>query len=527
MAKYKFYKNEHIDSIFELIERSSRLYGDSVAIKYKKKKILFQKTYNDLLDDSKNCARYILNNFPNVKHIAILGASSYEWIIAYLGTVFAGLVIVPLDKELTAKELTVIINQADVDLLFFDKEYEDIATEIVSNKSVNIISAPLENIFTETKNRQTLPVVDPDKLSTIVFTSGTTGSSKGVMLTQRNIANNVLQGLGAVNVQHEKDIIMSVLPFNHVYEFTCTILGMTYKGVPICISSGLKYLQREFKEYRPTVMFIVPLIAEKLYQKVENTVKEQDKEALFKVATTLCRIFYKSKIDISNFLLKDVKKAFGGNLRILMCGGAPLKEELVSKYNGIGINLFQGYGLTECSPLLTVNFDYYHRKNSVGKVVDNCEVKVVDGEIWARGISVSSGYYKNEDETNKSFQDGWFKTGDLGYIDGDDFVFITGRKKNLIILDNGKNVSAEEIENLVYKIDYVSEVMVYGENGLIIAEIYIDSKFFKTLKEQLKQDIERINQQLPAYKNINKLKLRDIPFEKTTSKKIKRNRENT
>ena len=526
MNRYKFYKNDPIDSIVKLIERSRRLYGDSIAIRYKKKKILHEKTYIDLYNDSKNCAQYLLANHKNAKHIAVLGASSYEWIIAYLGTVFAGYVIVPLDKELTAEELSIMVRKADVNCLIFDREYSDVAEEITASKTENVIPIPMENLFACSNSIMTLPSVDPDKLSTIVFTSGTTGVSKGVMLTQRNIASNVLQGLGAVDVKHKKDIIMSVLPFNHVYEFTCTILGMIYKGVPICISSGLKYLQREFNEYKPTVMFVVPLIAEKLYQKVENTVMEQKKEKIFGYATSLCKAFYKIKIDISKLLLKDVKAAFGGRLRILMCGGAPLREDLIGKYNGIGINLFQGYGLTECSPLLTVNFDYYHRKNSVGKVVENCEVKIVDGEIWAKGISISSGYYKNEIETSKSFQDGWFKTGDLGYIDKDKFVYITGRKKNLIILDNGKNVSAEELEDLIYKIAYVSEVLVYGENGLIIAEIYIDSKFPKTLKDQLMQDIDRINHQLPAYKNINKVKFRDIPFEKTTSKKIKRDREN-
>lgn len=520
MEKYSFYKNDPVNSIVEIIERSSRIYKDAIAVKYKYKRKLREKSYNDLLSDSKICAKNLLLQNPTVKHIAVLGASSYEWVITYLGTVFAGLVIVPLDKELTAEELTAQIIQADVDCLVFDEEYADIALKI--SDCTNLKTIAMRDLLTDAHIEISLPEVDPDKLSAIVFTSGTTGKSKGVMLTQRNIANNVLQGLGAVNVKHGKDVIMSVLPLNHAYEFTCTILGMAYKGVTICISSGLKYLQREFKEYKPTVMFVVPLIAEKLYEKVEQAVKEKDKEKLFTFATKLTKLFYKHKINISNLFLKEIKTAFGGNLRILMCGGAPLKEELINKYNGIGINLFQGYGLTECSPLLTVNFDYYHRPGSVGKIVDKCDVKIVDGEIWAKGVSVATGYYNNAEETKKSFCEGWFKTGDLGYVDKDGFIFITGRKKNLIILDNGKNVSAEELEELLYNIPYITETVVYGKNNLIMAEIYIDKELHSVTEAQLQSDIKKINISLPTYKNINKIILRDEPFEKTTSKKIKR-----
>lgn len=520
MRKYNFYKNDPVESIVELIERSSRLYSEATALKFKENRKLVEKSYNELLCDAKLCANNLLLNYPTVKHIAVLGASSYGWIITYLGTVFAGRVIVPLDKELTVGELTAQTTQADVDLLVYDEEYADVAKGIADK--IKLCTFSMSDMLVPSAALTALPKVDPDKLSTIVFTSGTTGKSKGVMLTQRNIANNVLQGVGAVDVRHGEDVIMSVLPLNHAYEFTCTVLGMSYKGVQICISSGLKYLQREFKEYKPTVMFVVPLIAEKLYEKIEQAVKEQKKEKMFIFATKLTRLCYKLNIDISDLFLKKVKSAFGGCLRILMCGGAPLKEELIKKYNGIGINLFQGYGLTECSPLLTVNFDYYHRPGSVGKIVDKCQIKIVDGEIWAKGVSVSTGYYKNLEETEKSFCDGWFKTGDLGYVDKDNFVFITGRKKNLIILDNGKNVSAEELEELIYEVPYVAEVIVYGTNNLITAEVYIDKELHSVTEAQLQFDIDKINATLPAYKSINKVILREEPFEKTTSKKIKR-----
>ena len=521
MRKFLFYKNGQVDSIVELIERSGKLYGDSTAIKYKEKKTLYKKTYNDILNDSRGFAHYLLNQPISKGHIGVIGPSGYDWIITYLGTVFAGMVIVPLDKELPPNELCQLIIQADVDYLFYDEQYYDIIESLKKEYNLKISFLQFEKSLYLEDKKTSIPIVEPDKLSSILFTSGTMGNSKGVMLTQRNIARNVIQGLGAVNLQHEKDVIISVLPLNHAYEFTCTILGMIYKGVPICISSGLKYIQKEFIEFKPTVMFIVPLLAEKLYEKIELAVKKQRKDKMFSFALKLSGFFKKFKIDLSDRLFSEVKSAFGGKLKILMCGGAPLNEELINKFNCIGINLFQGYGLTECSPLLTVNFDYYHRPNSVGKVVQGNTVKIVNGEIWAKGVSVSQGYYNNSEETEKSFENGWFKTGDLGTIDKDGFVFITGRKKNLIILNNGKNVSAEELETLIYKIPSVAEVLVYGKDERIVAEIYSEPENAIDLSI-INEEIQKINRSLPSYKNIDQVLMRDTPFDKTTTKKIKR-----
>lgn len=301
---------------------------------------------------------------------------------------------------------------------------------------------------------------------------------------------------------------------------TCTILGMIYKGVPICISSGLKYVQKEFIEYKPTVIFVVPLFVETLYKRIEATVKNQGNELKFKFAVMFSNLMRMLGIDITDMLFGKIKKAFGGSLKIIMCGGAPLEEELIKKYRNIGINLFQGYGLTECSPLLTVNFDYYHRPNSVGKVVCGNNIKIVDGEIWAKGASVSSGYYNDQDETKNNFEGGWFKTGDLGYVDKDNFVFISGRKKNLIILSNGENVSAEEIEKMIYTIPNVTEVIVRGQDNRIVAEIYSESGNFNLIKTQ----ISELNKKLQSYKQIDDVVFRETPFARTTTKKIIRSK---
>lgn len=514
---YTFHDNEKNASVVELLMRSAELYGDSIAIRGKRKKVPYEKTYNEVLKDSQKLAAHFLSHKESIHHIAVLGPSSYEWIITYFAAALAGLVIVPLDRKLSVEDLQELMQKADVDCLIYDTHESTSAEALL--KALPLSSISMEEFSTLPDANTNFDVPNENDLFEIVFTSGTTGKSKGVMLTQKNIASNVWQGLGAIRVEHSKDCIFSVLPFNHAYEFTCTILGMFSKGVPICICSGVRYIQKEMQEYAPTLMFVVPLIAEKLYTKIERTAKKRKKEKAFRTVTRLNQVLYRHGMDISGIFLKEVKQALGGRLHTLMCGGAPLSEELISKFNGIGINLFQGYGLTECSPLLTVNFDYYHRPNSVGKVVRDCEVKIVDGEIWARGPSISKGYYKDDVATAESFQGDWFKTGDLGSIDKDNFVFITGRKKNLILLPNGENVSAEELEEKLSKLDFVTEVLVYAEDKSIVAEIHADAPLDEA---EAKKQIDQLNRTLPNYKRIRKVKFRSLPFEKTTSAKIKR-----
>lgn len=518
--QYAFYENERNASLKELVIHSANLYGDAVAVRFKRNKSPFQKTYQDILKDSTHFAKILLSQPQKPHHIAVLGPSSYEWIITYLAAAMAGLVIVPLDRKLSSEDLKDLLVQADVDCLVYDEASQKKAQEILEDKP--ILNFSMQALTAMPAVEISLPEIDPNALFEIVFTSGTTGKSKGVMLTQNNIASNVWQGLGAVRVKHGKDVILSVLPFNHTYEFTCTILGMLSAGVTICLCSGIRYVQKEMQEYAPTLMFIVPMLAEKLYKKIEKTVKKQNKEKLFYRFTKLNAFLYRHHMNLSNLFLKEVHAALGGKLRTLMCGGAPLEEDLIAKFNGIGINLFQGYGLTECSPLLSVNFDYYHRPNSVGKIVPECEVKIVDGEIWARGVSISKGYYNDPQATKESFHDGWFKTGDLGTVDEDNFLFITGRKKNLILLSNGENVSAEELEALLYKIPFISEALVYDENHAITAELYIEETDTKITQEMLRVEIDKVNRNLPYYKRIRKIKRREVPFEKTTSAKIKR-----
>lgn len=524
-SKIKSYEcKEVVNSIVEIAERAKRLYGDSDAFVYKKRRKPYKKTYNEFVADSKKNAQFILRQKLKKGHVAVLGASSYEWVTWYYGLMYAGFVIVPIDKELHTESIDALIKQADVDFIIYDNVYADVAQELMELHDGELPGFCMNDEIVLEGEDIPLPKVDPDKLSAIVFTSGTTGKSKGVMLTQRNIARNVSSGLEVIQPKHGEDVAMSVLPMNHCFECTGTLFLMVYCGVKICICSGLKYVQKELKEYKPTVMFVVPLIPQKIYEKIWVTAKKSEKEKKLKTGIKICNAAKKLGIDLTDKILGEVKAAFGGRLRLLMCGGAYTSEELIKGCQDIGVNLFQGYGLSECSPLLCANFENYHKPESVGKIVSGCEMKTVDGELWARGISVSKGYYNDEENTAASFEDGWFKTGDLGYIDEDGFVFVTGRKKNLIILSNGKNVAPEEIEALIYKeMPYVSEVVVSAKDDRIQAELYLNEDDAEATKERANADIAQLNSKMAFYKSISLVTFRDEPFPKTTTRKIIRN----
>ncbi len=512
---------EKVESIVAIADRAQRLYGDATAFVYKKKRKPYKKSYNEFVTDCKKNAQFMLRQNLKTGHIAVLGASSYEWVTWYYGLMYAGLVIVPIDKELHTEDISELLKQADVDFIVYDSVYADVAKELAAMQDEKIGTHCMDDEIVLTGEDIPFPEVDPDKLSAIVFTSGTTGKSKGVMLTQRNIASNVCSGLEIIQPKHGEDVAMSVLPMNHAFECTGTLFLMLYCGVKICICSGLKYVQKELKEYRPTVMFVVPLIPQKLYDKVWLTARKSGKEKKLKTGIKICNFAKKFGLDLTDKILGEVKDAFGGRLRLLMCGGAYTSEALISGCQDLGINLFQGYGLSECSPLLCANFENYHRPESVGQVVTGCEMKVVDGELWARGVSVSTGYYNDDENTAASFEDGWFKTGDLGYIDEDNFVFVTGRKKNLIILANGKNVAPEEIENLIYKaMPYVSEVVVSANGDKLQAELYLNEDTPEYDEKKANADIAKLNTQMAFYKNISVVTFRDEPFPKTTTRKI-------
>ena len=524
--KYEFYEREPIKNIKELVDRSASLFGEKEAFVWSRENEEKHKNYTDLRQDVYTLSTYF-NRLPvSKKHFAIVGNSCYEWILSYLGIVVGGNVVVPIDKELSVNSISKLLSTSDAECLLYDDEYEHLAVALKEqNPSIShfirfsaLLDLCQQNAFpAETE----LPEPDAQKMSIILFTSGTTGDSKGVMLSHKNIAADIICGCAAIDLTPE-DRLLSVLPIHHTYELTCGILSMMYFGTTIYFNKQLKEVSKNLVKYKPTTMMIVPLFAENLYKKIWAEAKKKGKTKTLQRAIKVSDFLLKFGVDVRRKLFSDVHASFGGALRTFVCGGAPLSPALISNYASFGIYLIEGYGITECSPLVAVNTDKWRKFNSVGKKVLNTEIKIDEGEICVKGDIVMLGYYKNEEETKAAFNGEWFRTGDLGYMDEDGFVYITGRKKNLIILANGKNVSPEELEAQLQNIDGILEVVVYGDSNAVMAEIYPDYEK-ENVEAAIREDIKTMNSALPSYKQIGKVKFRDTDFEKTTAKKIKRN----
>ena len=422
----------------------------------------------------------------------------------------SGSVAVPIDAQLPADAVCELLERADVEMLVFDEIRRDVA-EAVKEKCPSvryILSMQAEEAADGVQSLSMLTALhageyekelDGGQLATILFTSGTTGKSKGVMLSHRNLVDNAV----CLDMKIPAGTIsMTLLPINHGYCLTMDIIKGLHIGLVICINDSIMHVQRNMKLFKPEIVLLVPLVIESIYGKLK---------------------------DAGSLIPKKMvaKAAFGGNLRIICSGGAYLDPDYVDKFKEYGITILQGYGMTECSPVISTNLEWENKKGSVGKLLPNCEAKVVDEEIWVRGSSVMQGYYKMPEQTAETLEDGWLKTGDLGYVDEDDFVYITGRRKNLIILANGENVSPEELENQLSRSALVKEILVREKDKVIEAEIFPDyeyakKKHVKDIQGKLQELVDGFNQDMPVYKRIYSLIVRETEFEKTPSKKIKR-----
>ena len=497
-------------TIREILVNTEKVYVPEDAIRYKiKKNIIETKTYSQLKQDSESfsCALEALGERGS--HIAVTGATSYPWLVTYFGTVNSGSVAVPLDVSLPAEDLCELIDRADATVLVADELRKDLM-EIVKSRCPKLrylISMQKEESDEETLSfRQLLREhegvfgyePEPDSLCTIMFTSGTTGKSKGVMLTQRNLAENAT----CLDMKiPPRTVILSVLPIHHAYCLSMDILKGISLGSVICINDSLLRVVKNIKLFQPNMILMVPLMIETMAKKLE---------------------------EVSGLPPKLVKwQVFGKQFHTICSGGAYLPPAMIDLFDRYGITILQGYGMTECSPVISTTVSWNIRKESVGQLLPNCEAKTVDKELWVRGSSVMMGYYKMPEETAQTLEDGWLKTGDLGYADEDGFVYLTGRKKNLIITKNGENVSPEELENKIGEHRLVQEILVREKDGVIEAEIYPDydyikKKRIKDVSAALQQVIDEYNQGAPAYKKVYSLKVRETEFEKTTSRKIKR-----
>lgn len=500
-----------ISTMKEIINYAAETYGSSPAIRFKVKKEVEEKTFLDLKKDSEAFSRTLLDLGMSGKHIAVIGPTTYEWIISYFGAVNSGSVIVPLDAQLPAEAVCELLERADISVLVYDELRKDAAAMAKETCS------RLEYVISMQKEGNTEDVLalgqlldehdgsftcelDPDKMCAILYTSGTTGKSKGVMLTHRNLTDNAV----CLDMRIPPHTVsMTLLPIHHAYCFTMDILKGIYIGLTICINDSIMHVSKNMKLFKPEIILLVPMVIESIYKKLKESGGLLPKKMV-------------------------AKAAFGGSLKTICSGGAYLPPKLVGAFAEYGITILQGYGMTECSPVISTNLAWESKEGSVGKLIPNCQAKVVDNEIWVKGSSVMLGYYKMPKETKESLVDGWLRTGDLGYVDDDGFVFITGRKKNLIILKNGENVSPEELENEISRFPLVKEIIVREKESVIEAEIFPDMEYaqkkkIKDVEGKLQEVLDQYNQGLPMYKKIHSLKIRSEEFEKTPSKKIKRN----
>ena len=566
---YPIYKTTFIDDMRSLVEEAAQNFSDSIAISYKEnywdkevKKVTFLKWREDV----RGLGTYLISKGYRETNIAILGENSYGWCCSFFAVMAIGSVTVPVDKELPIEDIDGIITTTGTKVLIYGKSSEAKVKEmlrngglktvemIISVASSNSIEASelgdrtlrtLEDVQTEGAGLYAAGdssyydyKIDVNKLASIVFTSGTTGKGKGVMLSQANIGLDMTLGMYNFDITRKT---LHVLPPHHTFGSTVNYVGHLSQGCEVYISSGIKHVSDEIKEQQPTHLILVPAFLEVMNRKIWATARKDGKEGLLKAMVKVSNFLRKFGVDVRRKLFASVLSAFGGKLELIICGGAKLDEEIIRNFDALGITILNGYGITECAPLISANRNKYQKPGSVGTPILACRVKIDnpdengEGEICVKGPNVMLGYYNNPEATAEVFdKDGFFHTGDYGKLDEEGWIYITGRKKNLIILSNGKNVYPEEIEADLQKVEGVSEVVVYaGESRVqkdkitIVAEIFPDAdllahKGISNAQEYFEDQVKALNAKIPPYKAVKCVKLRDTEFQKNTSRKITR-----
>ena len=564
-SKRKLYEGEVLKDYRELVNRYKSRYVNNVAFEYRHDvhdEKTIKVTYAEFANDIEALGSSLITLNMENKRVAIIAPNRYEWCVSYLAVGTAGLTVVPLDKSLPDNEIESLIIRSKVDTVIFDNKYSEVFKKINQEKKSSlkyyicmddtdgfikyseILSKGRELLLAD-NNEYNNVQINPDEISIILFTSGTTSIAKAVALSQSNICADVT-ALSQIAKIYETDRFLSFLPLHHTFESTTTFLYGTSCGITIVFCDGLKYIQRNLKEFNITGFVCVPLMLEIMYKKMMKTIEEQGKTKLVNTMRKITRGLLKVKIDVRKKVFKQIFESLGPNLRMFISGGAAISKEAIKAFRDIGINLLQGYGLTETSPVLAGENDVYKRDGSVGFALPGIDIKIDKpnsegiGEIIAKGPVVMHKYLDNEEATNEVLKDGWFHTGDLGKFDKDGFLFITGRKKYVIVLKNGKNIFPEELEILINQLGYVSESMVYGkpdkdDDLTICAKIVYNAEEMEKLypnksKEEYHdivwQDIRNnINKQMPAYKYIREIIVTDEPLIKTTTQKVKREAE--
>lgn len=529
MKKYPLYQHANIPTLKELVAFCAREYGNKPAFQYSVRKTDFVIDYIQFKSEIEALGTYLLSCGYQNSHIAVYGENSYFWILTHFSVTCGRNVIVPIDKELSSEQIAALLKDSECVAIVYSDTYADVIHEIQSmeleidyinmNTMPSLVHQGRELVRQGNRDFLDLDIGKAD-LASIVYTSGTTGKSKGVMLTHYNFCS-CMRG-ACENVLLTGPSLL-VLPLHHTFGLVASVFAVMFYGYPICINQSLKRLSQDLKKWSPQHLFVVPLMVEAVYKNIWTSAKKQGKDKLLKRMIVISSVLLRCGIDLRKRFFGTVLESLGGNLDLIVSGGAPLDEKYVKAFHSFGITILNGYGITECGPIVAVNRNAFFVSGSVGLPLCCNTVKISDeGEILVQGDNVMQGYYHNDKENEKAFDDGWFRTGDLGYLDEYGALHITGRIKNLIILSNGENVAAESIEQLVYSIPYVKEIIAYGKDDMIVAEVFLDDE---TADSQVRiyDDIKYINQKLPLAQNIGKIVIRETEFPKTTTKKIKRN----
>lgn len=532
---YALYELPYINDLKDMLLHKKEITPDKIAFTFSKGKNIISKTYAILYEDVCSLGTWLYAKKFYGKHIAIIGENSYEWLVAFFAITCGGNVAVPIDKELPENEIARLLEKADVQVIFYSKSYRETAENAVGMTEGDIASyslASMDSFLNEGADLIALETnafidyqIGRKQLCCIMFTSGTSGSSKGVMLSHENIAEDINSSCKLFVL---KGNTIAVLPFHHAFGLVVAVLMVLNYGYTIYINKSLKTIQKDLQIAKPQTMFLVPLFVETFHKQIWINAKKEGKEKQLQRMMKISDFLLKVGIDVRKKVFASVRNAFGGATEYIICGGAPLGIQYVREFRSLGIEILNGYGTTECSPCAAVNRNHYHKDGTVGIGVPDIDVKISDsGEVLIKGPIVMQGYYNDVDSTNEVLDDGWYKTGDLGYLDDEGFLTLTGRCKNLIILSNGENVSPEELEADFQKYDEVQEVLVYEENGIIIADIYPNEEYRKKMEDDALQEhfdkiCKEINRKRPLYKQVGKVVLRYSEFEKNTSRKILR-----
>ena len=528
LRNYELYTHNKVSTIKEMLHYCADTYGSQTAFMYSDRKAEVSVSFLQFRECVEAFGTYLHANGWRNSHIAVFGENSYEWILTHFAVTCGGSVIVPIDKELDADSIAELLKDSESKVLVYSNTYADIVGKLQS-KLPDISYVNMKDIPSHIEKGKELIAggyteyldisVGKDILASIVYTSGTTGKSKGAMLTHGNLMSDLYAASCYASLSGPSILL---LPLHHTFGLVAGLYSVMYYGYPLYINKSLKRLLSDFQTAKPQNTFAVPLIIETLHKNIWSTARKQGKDKALELLIKISNALRKCKIDLRKSLFKSVISAFGGNLDLIICGGAPLNSELVTAFDSLGITLLNGYGITECAPIVSVNRNKFNIVGSVGLPLICNEVKISEeGEVLVRGENVMVGYYHNAEENKKVFVDGWFRTGDLGRIDEYGALHITGRIKNLIILSNGENIPAESVESRVYTIPYVREAVAYGEDDVIVAEVYLDEEVTDA-RERIHSDIQSINQRMPYVKNIGRVVIRDTEFPKTTTKKIKR-----